>query len=632
MNFPHIKSYLDSTPHMLSLFSIGILLFSSLLCLEFRHSSHSGANEIIGYVTIKNKAIKRKADFTVVWDEVEEKQPLSRRDTIQSAALSNVLITLNDGTELKIDENSMVLLDFTENKINLDFKYGSIQTKRTGEGENSLVIHSDGVKVDVTNGDLNLNKKEKEDLNIVTTRGEATIQKGKDEVQLKENSLAIVNEKDTPKVQEMGIRLVSPEPSTIYFAKEKSKEVNFVWITKDAKSKIQISQYPNFNKLLLEEILDKPVYKKSLPIGDYYWRVTSITSIQNGQSEVRKISIQEEIPFRYKYPLPGSEYKLMDKPVFVSFSWDRVEGIQSYVLETSKSQTFSNIEKKFDILTTSFGGEFTEEGKYYFRIRTASNRPDFSNKTSDIGYFSLKKEDSITPPTLVNPKNGISLDETSQVLLGWKPDRVYDSFQVYLAENKEFTVNVRTVKTKENYSREENLKPKTYFWKVIGLGEDSNLLASSSVFSFQIKEKVIAPTLAESREIKEENVEEEQSYPPPILLEPEDKLVQEVKDNTQVIFHWKKQPQEIGYRFYLYKEKNFKEELVLKQEIVKNKLELNNPIFAEEGRFFWLVESKFKKGETFHYEKSKKREFKLIPKLLPPKIKKSEEVYFIHEK
>ena len=59
---------------------------------------------------------------------------------------------------------------------------------------------------------------------------------------------------------------------------------------------------------------------------------------------------------------------------------------------------------------------------------------------------------------------------------------------------------------------------------------------------------------------------------------------------------------------------------------------MDNQYLAQAGKYYWLVEGKYKKGDKPLYEKSKKREFKLIPKLLPPKIKKSEEVYYINEK
>ena len=640
MNLPNIKSYLDSTPHMLTILICGVLLFSSLLCLEFRKSSHAGANEIIGYVTYTHKSVKRKADSTVVWEDVEQKLPIARRDTIQTSALSDTVITLNDGTELKIQENSMVLLDFTENKMNLDFRYGSIEANRNGKGNDSLVIESGGVKVNVGNGDLQLNKRENSDLSVINSRGEASIQKGDNFVSLKENSKAILKNKEAPEIREIEIRLLSPEPSRIYYTKEKSKDISFYWNSKSPKSKIQISQDVTFSKLVAEQTLNTPQYKKTLEIGSYFWRVVDSNSKIGNDIEVRKFFVLEEIPFRYRYPLSGSEFSIHKKPVFVNFSWDRVEGIQSYALEISKVQTFSALEKEQNVMGNSYGVEFTGEGKYYFRINTLSNNPDMPEKVTDIGMFILKKQESISPPMLVNPKNGISIEESPQTLLGWKTDPSYDSFTLLLAENQEFTKNIRTVKTKENYALLDKLKgAKTYFWKVEGNGSDSKALASSSVYSFTIQEKSQAKSVSlnptESRELEaeEEKVEvEEPPYVAPTLQEPENNLVQEVSDTTSIHFSWKKQPRDLGYRFYLYRLKEFSEELVLKKEILKNSMEVDNLYLAQTGKYYWLVEGKYKKGDKLLYEKSKKREFKLIPKLLPPKIKKSEEVYYINER
>jgi hypothetical protein len=625
---------------MLTILTCGVILFSSLLCLEFRKSSHAGANEIIGYVTYTHKAVKRKADSTVVWEDVEQKLPIARRDTIQTSALSDTVITLNDGTELKIQENSMVLLDFTENKMNLDFRYGSIETNRNGKGNDSLVIQSDGVKVNVGNGDLQLNKRENSDLSVINSRGDASIQKGDNSVSLKENSQAILKNKEAPEIREIEIRLLSPEPSRIFYIKEKSKDVAFYWNSKSTKSKIQISRDVTFSKLVTEQTVENAQFKKTLEIGSYFWRVVDSSSKNTNDIEVRKFFILEEIPFRYKYPLNGSEFSIHKKPVFVNFSWDKVEGIQSYSLEISKAQNFSSIEKKQDVLSNSYGVDFMDEGKYYFRIKTLSNNPDLPEKQTDTGMFVIRKQESISLPILVNPKNGISLEESPQTLLGWKTDPSFDSFTLIIAENQEFTLNTKTLKTKENYALLDKLNAsKTYFWKVEGNSSESKVLATSNVYSFTMKEKSPAKTVSinptDSRELEgeEEKVEiEEPPYIAPILQEPENNMVQEVQDSNSIVFSWKKQSRDLGYRFYLYKEKDFSEELVLKKEILKNSLNVDNQYLTQAGKYYWLVEGKYKKGEKLLYEKSKKREFKLIPKLLPPKIKKSEEVYYINEK
>jgi hypothetical protein len=640
MKFSFFKSYLDSTPHMLTLFSLGILLFSGLLCYEFRRSSHAGANEIIGYVSYKNKAVKRKADSTVVWDEVEQKLPIARRDTIQTSTSSDTVITLKDGTELKIAENSLVLLDFTENKMNLDFKYGSIQTSRNGKGNDSLIIQSDGVKINLVDGDLFLDKKENSDLTISSTRGNASIQKGLNSISLKENSEVVMKNKDLPVIREIEIRLLSPESQKIFTIKEKAKtkDISFYWSTKFLQSKIQISTDSSFAKLIVDGKLTTTEYVKKLAIGSYYWRVLNFNSANQTESEIRKFYVGEEIPFQFKYPLLNSEYILNKKSVFVNFAWDKVDGIQSYLLEISKSENFNNIEKKFTVISQSFGVELEEEGKYFFRLKTLSNNPEFPEKLTDVGNFSVKKKDSSKAPILMNPKNGISLEENSKILLGWKRDPFYHSFAVIISENSEFTKNIRKIKTKENYAQVDKLeKPKTYYWRVEGYGEESKLLATSVFHLFRIEEKNPSKTLSlnltTSRELEVENTKsEEPPYIVPTLAEPSDNIVQEVNESGTMKFSWKKQSLDIGYRFYLYKQKDFTEELILKKETIKDQLQVQNQNFKESGKFYWLVESKYKKEEKIFFAKSKKRTFKLISKLLPPKIKKSEEVYYINEK
>ena len=59
---------------------------------------------------------------------------------------------------------------------------------------------------------------------------------------------------------------------------------------------------------------------------------------------------------------------------------------------------------------------------------------------------------------------------------------------------------------------------------------------------------------------------EEPPYVAPTLQEPENNLVQEVSDATSIHFSWKKQQRDLRLCFYLYRLKDFSEELVLKRK------------------------------------------------------------------
>lgn len=631
-----LKEYLDSTRHMIPFLLFLLLLFSGLLFYEFRKMRKSGTGEIIGTVTYKTRAVRVKADSTVVWQEIEQKQPLSRRDTIQSLEQSDVLITLNDGTQLKIEENSMVILDFTENKMNLDFRYGSIRTRRNSDTEkDSLVIHSDGVKVSLKEGDLNLNKKEKEDLKVISTKGEASIQKGETEYQLKEKSSAVVREKELPSIKEMDVSLASPNPSQIFLIKEKSAEIPFTWNSGFGKNKIQFCKNYDFINIYKENIVNGKSFTAKFGAGIYYWRVVNPSAKDVSESEIRRFTVSPDIPFQFRYPSNGSEFSLKSgKGTYVSFSWDRLDNMHSYTLELSRSPDLSSVEKRYDSSGSSFGAELTDEGKYYFRVRANPANSQIQEKITGIGYFTLKKMNTYSPPVLVNPKNGSEFEGTHSVLLGWKDDSAYSLYSLVIAENSSFTENARVIKSKDNYYHLEKVKvPAVYFWKVEGLDSESRKLVSSETYSFRISEKKKRDVSL--RDGAEETDSEEKWEPPysgPVLIEPINRMTAELKEPFRLNFRWKKQKQETDYRFFLFRTVNSAEVPVLVKDIRRNRLELDSSVISEEGRYKWYVEGRYIRDGKAASLKSPKQEFRILPLLTAPKIKKSEEIYYINEK
>ena len=89
------------------------------------------------FISQQKKVIQRKANSTVVWYDTEFKQALTRRDSVRSEDLSNAVITLTDGTELRLEENSMVILDTKEKGIEIKLVSGAVRTNRKNAKANT---------------------------------------------------------------------------------------------------------------------------------------------------------------------------------------------------------------------------------------------------------------------------------------------------------------------------------------------------------------------------------------------------------------------------------------------------------------------------------------------------------------
>lgn len=111
------------------------LLITSLsifLYADFNRKIDAGDARQIGTITFKRQVAQRKYLAQVVWEDVEQDVPVYNNDSIRTATNSEAVIHLGDGTDINIDENSMIMLSTLENEININFEHGTISANRSG--------------------------------------------------------------------------------------------------------------------------------------------------------------------------------------------------------------------------------------------------------------------------------------------------------------------------------------------------------------------------------------------------------------------------------------------------------------------------------------------------------------------
>jgi len=111
-----------------------ILVFSLLLYLDMRGGRGGARTEEIGTITFKRQTAQRKYAEQVVWDDLAQSVPVYNYDTIRTADMSEAVVRLKDGTEIALNENSMVLLVMSSDDASVEFMRGSIAARRDDAG------------------------------------------------------------------------------------------------------------------------------------------------------------------------------------------------------------------------------------------------------------------------------------------------------------------------------------------------------------------------------------------------------------------------------------------------------------------------------------------------------------------
>ncbi|WP_078128245.1 FecR family protein [Leptospira alexanderi] len=147
---------------ILFLLIFNIVVFTVVFIYDYTRYGHQGSQEVIGTILYKSNTVKRKYDSEVVWKEIKTGNSLQNRDTILTSENSQAKIRLLDGSEITIAENSMIFIDYLDNRANLEISAGGLQiTRKSNSKENtsSLGIRSGDGVLKLVEGVVNVEKK-----------------------------------------------------------------------------------------------------------------------------------------------------------------------------------------------------------------------------------------------------------------------------------------------------------------------------------------------------------------------------------------------------------------------------------------------------------------------------------------
>lgn len=519
---------LNSNRIVVSVLLFLIFFFSFLLYLDFKRRVGGGYEEIIGVIRYKEKLIQRKIDGQVVWETIDRDTPISNRDSVRTADGSTVSIELNDKTQIDMDENSMILLDFSNQNINLDFAYGAFAAKRAGDSvasDTKLNIKSGDKTIELNKSDVKVTKLDEKKIDLAVDNGNVTIKTREGESVIQKDQLATVKEEKV-EIHSVPVKLNKPSDRAVVLGGNSLTAINFSWETQasgntDFDTILEVAEDYKFTKKpkKIPAKQDKSLELK-LPAATYYWRV--ITNSKNKTQEVseaRKLSIINEEPLRLFSPANNTKYPLVSSLPIINFSWNTSEYASSYKLEISKDNEFKEIVKSVDSHTNRFAMDTLGEGKYFARVSTRFLSQDAQPRVSESITFSVEKKVELDPveiTALENSSTTVTAVEKEKFVLNWKGAPEYSGYEVQIAEDKAFQNIVETQKVNRNFLIPKALKKNTYFWRVRGItkdGKNSNYSASR----FEVKEPA--------------NLE---------LLSPADNAEFAAKPTDKILFKWNK--------------------------------------------------------------------------------------------
>jgi hypothetical protein len=471
---------------------LNVILFSFLFFSDLNKQLSVGEREVIGNVTFKINTLQRKFDSSMVWGSIVTNSPIADRDTIRTFEESDAVIKLKDGTEISVDENSLILIDMNNGIPNINFQSGSINLRQS-KTSTPIVVHSDDQKLEFDEANLKL-VKTKGSLEVFVDSGtvKATVN-GEDKL-LSANEIAIIDSRSIT-IKPTSLKLISPVNAAKFFTSGTRVLIPFEWSHNQFDSVfLEISKNRDFLYKKKISVTGKNSYTLSLKGGFYFWRLQGVSSNHSTYSESRKIIILDKPKIDLYLPLHNSEYVFKTRNPTINFSWSGKSIGTEYILEVSTSSLFQNSLLHQPLKVSSYRTDQLGEGTYFWRVNVLSKSINIPGSQSAVQSFTIARVKKYPTPELLNPRHRqtVVIDnvDNNQVLFNWRMNAEIKNFQIDISYDEQFQKILLSKQVPHPYYITKELSQKgTYYWRVRGLLSDK-FTGYSQVSSFVVSDSL----------------------------------------------------------------------------------------------------------------------------------------------
>jgi len=442
--------------------------------LAFRLQKNS--TDAIGTLVLRKKTAVRKYAEYVIWEDIANNTPVYNYDSIRTYPESSAFIKLNDGSEISLDENTMIVLVMDNEGVKINFDQGAVGAK-SGKTGSSLRLNTRDSSIAMNRGELAV-KKDSGIMDVNVFSGDAVLTASEGDKKIDVNSTVQITD-GKAEIKKKSIITEQPDNNTRFISSADTASVNFKWkFDSGNRSVIQIASDRDFKKIVHTETLSVKSYSYRLSRGDYYWRIIS----GNDSSPGQKFTILNDSVHRYLHPVQNDRLSVTETDS-VNFRWSSSNANAIYEVEIFSDPVMKTVVYRQNLSVNSLSLNTLPSGNLWWKVRRIY--PEgfiYLDSPADPVAFKLEKK-SLSRMKPVPIYNGRIYATTisEYIPLNWEEARGAKTYIVEISRDKDFKEIINTSDTNTTFLQIKPLSQGEYFWRVKAVYGKNDFETSSIV-------------------------------------------------------------------------------------------------------------------------------------------------------
>jgi hypothetical protein len=455
-----------------------ILLFSYFLYDDSLFSEErQSANEKVAQLIVKNQDVRFKSSENFSWMNAREQESLYEFDSLFTGESSTAVLQLNDGSTLRIDGQSLIVLSMENGKLVLDLKSGSLSGDLSSKSE-LLVRTKDGLE--------KIGGNNSRQIRLERNFSGSTLQK----IDRNPAALSQILWTSPP-----DFKINKQDPRTYQnLSWQKSQQIEEVIV--------EISASPDFS--LLDSSIKTKNREAGIPLallpGKYFTRLKGYNLGRNqvASSTVHTFEvIDKKRSLLFPPILKTTNIQHSDEFSFPPLvQWEPVQEAAQYRFELSKTPRFDQV-INYETSASQLAWTGAKPGSYFFRVY--SMKGEDISLPSEIGTLEVSSQaPQLNPiaPLVIRSEKGVVTPQ--KVDLKWNhQSKGQTKYRVEVSEDGTFR-NPKVSLNQRGPASVQVQKPGQYYVRVFATNEVGEPVSPSSNierFNYQIKNLLKEPLL-----------------------------------------------------------------------------------------------------------------------------------------